>query len=140
MLVEEAVAVKKMKLVTLMWALAGLILSMTGTAMASDRDDYVPETVRTGREFHAWEEGYEITEYVPPPRYYQPYPHHYPDPVVVPIPRDVRVLIAQRERLKIDYHYYSLSHYPGNQARAEQIAQMLNDVEARIEAWRIGYR
>jgi hypothetical protein len=136
--VEEAVTVKKVVWTLLLWVLVGLILlSVTGDAVANERDDHV-EIVRTGRRFHAWAEGYEITEYVPHPYYYC---HCCPPPArVVPLPKDVRVLIAEREMLKVDFHYYSLSPYPGNQARAEWTASRLRDVESMIEAWRIGYR
>ena len=131
---------RKIVLTLLSVALAGLILSnVTEAAMTSERDDSHLENVYTGRSFQPWAEGHAFTEYVPHPFYYPPYQPH-PPVRVVPLPRDIRVLIAEREMLKVDFHYYSLSPYPGNQARAAATAGRLREVEHMIEAWRFAYR
>jgi hypothetical protein len=135
---------KKVVLTTLAWALLSVAFLIADPVAASNEDDVFPEIETTDRTFRAWEEGYEFTEYAPIPPV--PFPY-YPYPVipvrpirVVPLPRDVRVLIAERERLKVDYNYYLLSPYPGSRERAQWFAEKLREVEEKIEAWRFGYR
>jgi hypothetical protein len=79
----------------------------------------------------------------PYPYYYEgPYykgPYYYV-PAQAPIPSDVRVMIAEFEKLKGELHYYSLSPYPPDQAKAAQVSARMALLSRRIEEWRWGWR
>jgi hypothetical protein len=49
-------------------------------------------------------------------------------------------MIAEFERLKAEMHYYSLSAYPPDRARAAHLSARMAFLSRQIEAWRLGWR
>jgi hypothetical protein len=78
--------------------------------------------------------------YEAPPVYYGAPDYYYEGPYYVRrnvyVPEDIRLTIAEYERLKAGMHYYSLSAYPGDMAKASQLAARMDIMDRRIEAWR----
>jgi hypothetical protein len=108
--------------------LAIALLSVAGVAAAGGPYPYYPE-------------------YPGPPPYYYEEPafhsfhsFHYPPPIYVPIPRDVRIQIAELEKLKADIQHHTLSVYPNDMSRAVWLAERMAFLNYAIEAWRLGYR
>jgi hypothetical protein len=97
----------------LLFVLAMVLSSAASAAMAGGPYPYYPE-------------------YPGPPPYY-----YYPP---VRIPRDIRIQIAQLEKLKADMQYRTLSVYPNDMARAAWLADWMAFLNHAIEAWRLGYR
>jgi hypothetical protein len=81
----------------------------------------------------------------PPAYYYEDPGYYYEGPYYdgpyyvrrsVAVPEDIRVSIAEYEKLKARMHYYSLSGYPGDRAKADRLAAEMEFLDRRIEAWR----
>jgi hypothetical protein len=76
----------------------------------------------------------------PPPYYYEDPVFYYPPAVYIPIPRDIRIQIAELEKLKAVIQHRTLSVYPNDISRAAWLADRMEFLNRAIEAWRLGYR
>jgi hypothetical protein len=78
------------------------------------------------------------------PYYYDAPCHTVPRVVYVPkvvyVPYDIRLKIAELERLKSEIHYHALSCYPADIARASWLADRVARLNYEIETWRLGCR
>jgi hypothetical protein len=76
------------------------------------------------------------------PYYYDVPPYYDYAPKVLPkavhVPRDIRIKIAELERLKSEINYRALPSYPDDSARAEWLADRVADLNHEIEALRRG--
>jgi hypothetical protein len=103
-------------------ALVALFLSVAGSAVAGGPYPYYAE---------------EPYYYDAPP--YNTIPKIVYVPKVVYVPADIRIKIAELERLKSEIHYRALSCYPADLARASWLADKVVRLNYEIEAWRRGY-
>jgi hypothetical protein len=106
----------KMVKITLIFLVTGFLVVWAGAASA---DSYG----------YAWEHRYANCCHPMAGYYCAPY-----------VPVDIRVKMAEAERLKAELHYYAMSRNPVDMARAGWLADKLNYVVTDMETWRGGLR
>jgi len=102
-------------------ALVVLVVALLGVAGVAWAEGY-----RYGYWLHDHQAGGDpyYMYYYPPSRYYGVRP-----------PLDIRVKIAEAEKLKASLHYYSQSQHPEDIATADWMAAELDYVLSEIDAW-----